>query len=219
MRTIFLCILFCAKYTFVFTQATYDNLEGLPYLLSAFQPGKLYYNNGNIQDRDVNYYLITGELVVLINDRIVPLTLVTTLDSVVLDDMRFVKVEDRFYELVYEGSVDLLVFHKEETHREAEKGAYGTQSQTAKVDELWEHKQTQSANYSLEWNDAFKRFDKSEFLLYDGEILSPAAKLNDYSLVFGKSKKELKAYVSENDIKFNELSSVKQFVRFCDTQL
>ena len=201
------------------SQASFDNLEGLPYLFQSFIPGKLYYDNGNVQDRDVNYYLITGELVVLINDRVVPLGLVTTLDSVIAGERKFVQYDMKFYELAYDGSVDLLIYHKEEAIRDAEEGAYGTKSQTAKVEQLWDPRQTQSQNYSLEWNDEFKRVDKTSFWLSNDRTLSPAEKLNDVTRFFGKSKKELKPYTSNNSVRFNDLESVKGLVEFCDKEL
>lgn len=201
------------------SQASFDNLEGLPYLLPAFEPGKLYYDNGNVQDRDVNYYLITGELVVLINDRIVPLGLVTTLDSVIVGERKFVQHDMKFYELVYDGSVDLLVYHKEEAFRDAEEGAYGTKSQTAKVEQLWDPKQMQSQNYTLEWNDEFKRVDKTSFWLFNDRTLSPAEKMSDFTRFFGKSKKELKPYTTHQSVRFNDIESVKGLAEFCDREL
>ncbi len=201
------------------SQASFDNLEGLPYLLPSFQPGKLYYENGNVQERDVNYYLITGELVVLINDKIVPLGLVTTLDSVIVGDRKFVQHDMKFYELMYDGSVDLLVYHKEDAIRDAEEGAYGMKSQTVNVEQLWDPKQMQSQNYTLEWNDEFKRVKKTSFWLSNNRTLSRAEKLSDFTRFFGKSKKDLKPYTSNNSIRFNDVQSVRALVRFCDQEL
>lgn len=101
------------------------------YLFSEFSRGIIKMKNGSSQIAIMNYNTLTEKMEFKQNDNMMYLTNLDGIDTVSLQNAKFIPVEKVFYEVLVDAPVSLFVQHVSELKSIGRPGAYGITSQTA----------------------------------------------------------------------------------------
>jgi hypothetical protein len=137
-------------------------------------------------------------------------------DTVFIEDRKFVALNNKFFELVYHSKSDLYVEHKCSMIPPGKPTAYGGTSQTSSITSL------SSINsggrlYELELPEG------SEIKPYICYWLKKNGKLNKFinmkqlMKLYDDKKDLFKDYVKKNDVTYNNQKSIVQLIKYLET--
>ncbi len=184
-----------------------------PYLLSDFESGTLYYQQTEPQTAELNYHKISEEMVIKHRDLMVPINDIQTVDSIRLADRLFVRKSDKFYELLSNSTMQLLVQHRATSQRAAKTGAYGSKAHTGGVASPLEIDKTIDF-YALHWPDQQDIVTRTEYWVVEGETWHKANSLKQWVAIFPDKKKQIRSFVSKQGLKVQSTTDMKKILRF-----
>ena len=184
-----------------------------PYLIPDFESGILYYQQTEPQTAELNYHKISEEMVIKHRDLMVPINDIQTVDSIRLANRLFIKKNDKFYELLSNAAMQLLVQHRATSQRAAKTGAYGSKAHTGGVASPLEIDKTIDF-YALHWPDQQDIVNRTEYWVVDGETWHKANSLKQWIAIFPDKKKQIRSFVSEHGLKVQSTADMKKILDF-----
>jgi hypothetical protein len=110
---------------------TNSSVSNVQYLYPVFANGLVKMKNGTFYQAFLNYNTISQCMVWEKDGKRIDLSNMQSVDTVVLQNTKFVPFEDSFYELLVNGPISLFIQHKSDLVEAGSPAGYGTTSKTA----------------------------------------------------------------------------------------
>lgn len=185
------------------------------YVFPAFVKGSVRQKGGGTQETMLNYNSMTQEMVFVQNGNNMALGQTENIDTVFIENRKFIPVGAVFYEVVPAGSMPLYINHKCKVIPPGNAAGYGTTSQTSSPGNI-SRLANNAMSYSLKLPDDYKIIAETEFLLKkDNEYLRISTAKQAAKLFPAKSD-EIQDYVKKNKINFKSREDMIKLVKFCN---
>lgn len=195
-----------------FSQST--NANAKVYLLEDFTEGKALMKNGSVETAEFNYDPLNQSIIFKKGKEVMTLTGLDEIDTVYIDNKKFVALNNVAYEVAASAPVSLLVSY-----------SLKSKSLTATTDH--NGTSTQSTNQvSNTVSDAYmiRRYQGkfgytiiNQYWLKKGDRLYKANTEKQIINMFPGKSNEINTYLENNKPDFNKVSHVGRLIKFCNT--
>ncbi len=174
------------------------------YVFPEFTKGVVKLKDGKNIESKLNYNMITEEMLFDNEGKILALTgaSLTNLDTVVIQDRRFIREGGVFYEVLYEKDYKLLIFYGCQVSAAAATGAYGSKSKVASVNTYKRFFGNDGSVYASELPDEYELTKKYVYTLRKGGEEKKFHSLSHIKKNYKAQKSEYKSYVKKHKPKF-----------------
>lgn len=182
-------------------------------LFDDYVEGKVILKNRQEVATKLNYdtankkmmYLQNGEQMILIN--------IAQVDSVYIDDRKFISLYGFFLEVVELKQGDIFIDWTIKDRYKGNRGAYGQVTQN-KVESIntafWTNSEYQ--NQSVE---VVERENSNSYWFYKDDKPLKCKNINDLIKIFPERRKDILAFVKENGIDFKRVSDAVELLGYC----
>ena len=186
------------------------------YYFTDFVNGTVKMKNGQIQTPLLNYNTVTERIVFVRDDKYYDLTNPDMVDTVTIQNMRFVPFGKVFYEVLLSGPTALFIQLKGSLLPAGKQVGYGGTSQLASAHYV-SNVELSSGRYNLPLpSDYIVKVTPIYWIRRDNEMLSFTNERQFLSLYPDQTAK-IKAFTKENRIKFDRKDHLIKLVEFCST--
>lgn len=211
---IFGIIIFCA---ITQLKAQPDSLSNrAQFLYPDFSDGVVKMKDGKIVTIKMNYNTLTEKMTFYQNGTLMDMIKPETVDTITLQNNKFVFLEDAFLEVLVNGHVTLFVQHKSDLSSTGRPGAYGTKSQTSgpvSVPKLY----TNSNTYNLKLPEEFVVTPSPvNWIRIDNEMHKILTKGQFFKL-FPANEDKIKEYINKNKLNIKKTGDLVKIVSYCNT--
>ncbi len=162
-----------------------------------------------------NYNTITGKMAFLKDNTIYGIATARQADTIIIQNRNFVPFGENFYEVLLNAPITLFIQHESRLIAPGQEVGYGSTSKVSNVD-TYSHLSTQSGVYSLEIPPDFEiRYLPVFWVRRDGNMHSFIGK-NQFLKIFPEKKKQITAFIKEQNIKIEDPADVKKLVEYCN---
>ena len=188
------------------------------YLYPEFTGGKLLMKKtGRILTLELNFNIVTGKMVFLQNGQVYDLVQYTDLDTVYMNDKKFVPAGGTFYEVGVLSPVALFIEHKGDVKLPPKPGAYGTTSEVSSTTYM-NNLQLGSDVYKLkEYPNLVIRHEYVYWTGKDLDSLDNFITAKQLRNIYPEISQEIKQYVKKNRVKFDKPDQVTNLIKYCNT--
>ena len=200
----------------VLTDAQNNDNPDLPqFLYRGFSSGVIKMKNGKSQAMEMNYNMITGNMVIGKDGKYYDLLNTGSVDTVYLHNSKFIPYGNAFYEVIYAAAISLYLHHKGYTVHVGKQSAYGTTSQTSSITSM-SSVSTKSGYYKLELPpDLEVKVDRIYWVNKDNNMLSFKT-LKQFLKIFPGKEAELKKYIKSNHVKIDRRDDLNNLMSYCN---
>lgn len=188
------------------------------YLFNRFSEGLVVKKSGEKVVAELNYNIATEEMIFIQDDSYLALGNLNSIDTVYLNNMVFLPADDKFLELAVTGKIDLLVQFSGTARVAGEDVGYGSTSETSRVTSM-SSITSSGALYQLDLPDNIKiSRNITYYVKQDGE-LERFVNERAFMRLFREKRKQIKEYINENNLDFDNYGDVVQTVAWLNDQL
>jgi len=184
------------------------------YLFAAFAEGSVLQKSGAVTKTQLNYNTLTQEMIFKQGDQYLALDRVWEIDTVFLNNKKFVPGNNIFYEVGTKTPVALLIQHTSDIIPQGSETGFG-KSQTTAVTNVTDLKRSGRA-YALSLPDEYTFKSKTAYILKKEENFIQVINLKDVKKVFAGKEALIDEYTKKNKINFKKDGDVIQLVEFCN---
>lgn len=184
------------------------------YYFENFSQGEVRMKNGQIQTPSLNYNTVTEKMVFMRNDKYYDISNPEMVDTVIIQDIKFVPEGKVFYEVLISGSPSLFVQFKGELLPAGKPVGYGGTSQLASTVYL-SSVDLSSGRYNLPLpSDFIVKITPVYWIRKDNEWFNF---MNDkqFLKLFPEKSGELKDFIRKNRIKIDNKEDIIKLVNYC----
>lgn len=210
LLTIFLLLVLAALYA----QDGEPAQETQHYIFPSFAEGTVKHKSGEVIKALLNYNTVTEEMIFDQNGKKLALDKIENIDTVYIQNRKFVPVSNVFYERATNTINALFIQHKSLFIPPGNNTGFGT-SQTAAISNIADLKALGLA-YKLKLPDDFKILSKTVYWVKKNNnyyILRTQKNLED---LFPERADAIKKYVKANKINFKKPDDLMKVVIFCN---
>lgn len=187
----------------------------LQYLYPDFSKAVVKMKNGQTRTAEMNYNMLTGNMVYKQEGKLYDLLNTEMIDTVVLYNSRFVRFGKAFYEVVVTEPLSLFIHHKGDLVPAGKPAGYGGTSQTSSVTSL-SGISTGVGYYNLELPpDVIVKVDRIFWIRRNNEMFSFINK-NQFLKIFPDKEGDLKEYMKKNRIKMESKVDLVKLMDYCN---
>lgn len=187
------------------------------YLFNRFSEGLVVKKSGEEVVADLNYNIVTQEMIFLQDGRYLALGNLNAIDTVYLNDMVFLPGEKMFLELAVAGKISLLVQFHGIARVEGEDLGYGV-SQTSRVTSMTSIS-SGGAIYNMDIPDNIEVSRKITYYVKQGDELNRFISERAFARLFRDKRKEINNYIENNNLDFDNYGDVVQTVSWLNGEL
>lgn len=214
-RFIFLLI-FCLCFTGAYSQKVAVVISH--YLFPQFTQGVVLMNDGAKNDALLNFNSLTEEMVFKNQDKILAILKgeIEFVDTVYIQDRKFVTLNNKFVELLYKSGCELFVEHKCSVVAPGKPGPFGTTSQTSSttiISSLY----TGGSVYSLSLPEGYTTRPYIYYWIKKNGELTKFVNIKQLQKFYQDKTNLYKAYDKEHEVKFNDQESIAKLVKYLET--
>lgn len=184
------------------------------YLFREFSKGNVLLKGNKIQATVLNYNTVTEKMVFEQNGKLLDLVNLDLIDTVYVNDTRFVPVGKVFYEVLATSPIPVFIQHKGDLLPPGKPVGYGGTSEVAAATRL-SGVQLESGYYNLQLPPDFKvKITPVYWLRKDGAMVSF---LNERQMLklFPEREDEIKAFIKKERLKVERREDLARIIRFC----
>jgi hypothetical protein len=184
------------------------------YLFPEFSKCEVRMKNGEIQSTEMNYNTVTERMVFSRDNKYYDLTNLEMVDTIYLNDRKFIPSGRIFYEVLLSGPIDLFIQNKGDLLPAGKPVGYGGTSQLANSKYLSTIKLS-SGEFNLELPaDYTVRASPVCWIRKNNEMLSFTTE-KQYLKLFQDKAEGIKEFIKKNRLKFDNYADLIQIVRYC----
>jgi hypothetical protein len=186
------------------------------YLFPEFNTGKVGMINGRDLNVVLNYNIVTEKLVFMQKGQIYDMVEYSKIDTVSLNNKKFIPSENMFLEIAESGRYTLLLQHIGTIQSPPKPAAYGGTSEVSS---------STYVNYAMMGNEPY-RLQNDTTLIIRHEIIywiKSADKLNSFLnekqlvKILHDYKDKIRLYINVNHLKFDNPEHVTRLVTYCNS--
>ena len=184
------------------------------YLFPDFSKSKILMKNGQIQDPVMNYNMVTEKMVFIRDNIYYDLLLPEMVDTIYLQESKFVPVGKSFFEVLLSGPAALFIQHTGSILPAGKQVGYGGTSQVASTTSLTSINLA-SGYYNLPLpGDFIVKVTPVYWIRKDNEMFSFLNERQFINLYPDKAAR-IKAFIKENRIKVDKRDQLIKLVNYC----
>jgi len=183
------------------------------YLYKDFSKGVVQFRNGTVTSAMMNYNTLTGRMVFEKSGKLLDLINTETIDTVYLQNTKFIPFNDIFLDVVAESAIPLFIQYKSDLMSPGKSSAYGGTSQTTSSTS-YSTVFTDSKTYNINLPEGY-RVDKStvNWVFINGKM-QKFLNEKQFLRIFKNREADLKRYIKENSINFKNRSDLIKLLYF-----
>jgi hypothetical protein len=185
------------------------------FLYSEFTTGKVKMKNGKIQTTSLNYNTVSEKMVYEKNGDLYDMINTELIDTVFLQNSKFIPVEKVFHEVLLAATISLFVQHKGEILPPGTPAGYGEPSQVSNT-KLMSSVQLSSGYYNLKLPaDFIVKVDPVYWIRKDSVMYSFVNE-RQFLKIFPGKEPELKQFIKQSKIKFDKEIDLLKLIEHCN---
>jgi hypothetical protein len=185
------------------------------YLFPEFYTGKVLMKTGNIEESRLNYNSLTEEMIFETKGKYLALTNIGLIDTVYIQNRKFIPVGKVFYEVPVNMKMPLLIKHTCRVIPPGNPTAYGGTSETTSVTVINILFQSGRA-YNLKLPDDYKINAKTDFYLKSENNYIRINKVKQVIKCFPEKEREIKEFVKLHKTDFDNKEDLIDLIIFCN---
>jgi hypothetical protein len=213
MKYVCIILAFCYA-TSATAQDTLTVTKLTQYLFPTFTEGTILYKSGARNKGTLNYNTLTQEIVFDDNGQQMALANPKDVDTVFLQNIKLIPVDDAFYEVATTTPVALFIQHQTQVIPPGSNTGFGT-TQTSATSSISDLKSSGKA-YALKLPDDFKLIPQTTYWLKQNNKYTIVRSVKDIKKIFASKAAAIDDYVKANKISFKNNSDVVKLVEFCN---
>lgn len=212
MKKLNLIVVACLLCAGIFAQVTVKPLT--QYLYADFTEGRVLQKSGSVSKTTLNYNMLTQEMIFKQGEQLLALDKIKDIDTVFLNNTKFIPGDNMFYEVATQTPVALLIQYSSDIIPQGGETGYG-KSQTTAVTNVTDLKSGGRA-YALSLPDEFAFKNRTAyFLKKDGSAIA-INNLKDVKKVFDGKDALIDAYAKKNKVNFKNPETIAALIIFCN---
>jgi hypothetical protein len=192
-----------------------DDGSSPQYLFSEFSTGIVMMKNGLTQNARLNFNTVSEKVVYEKENEVYDLLNITMIESVIINNQVFVPVGKKFNELLLVAHIPLMVQYKGEILPPEKTVGYGGKSLVSSVETLTSVKLSMGY-YNLKLPIDYSVKVEKVYVIKSGENSYSFANERQFVRLFPQKESELKGFIKQNHIKFENTSDIIKLVIFCN---
>jgi len=182
------------------------------YLNSGFKPSVVLFKSGVIEEVGLNYHNITEEMVYIQNGTFYALDRIDNIDTIFLDQNKFIPHAGHFLEVLKKENVMLFVRHKNKLINAGSTTPFGS-SQSNAIDNITNIISTGKV-YELDIAGNFKLVSDYGYYVKVGNDFHRITNNRDLIKLFPGSDRDMREYIRANKIKLNQADDLHRLLIF-----
>ncbi|HRT90519.1 MAG TPA: hypothetical protein P5257_10410 [Bacteroidales bacterium] len=185
------------------------------YLFPAFTVSIVKTSSSKPSKLMLNYNTVTENMVFIQNGEYFDLVTNGVVDTIYMNNKRFIPLEDFYVEVISEGSFTFSIQHRSNLKEPGMPAGYGTTSQLAASNYLSSVRLKSGyyninipQGYEVEYSPVYWVQKEGKWYKYLGE--------NQFLKIFPEKSKELKQFIKNNRIKFDKPGDLVKLADYCN---
>lgn len=200
----------------ILTNAQPNLDSALPqYLYPAFSLAILKMKNGNSQTSEMNYNMVTGNMVFIRDGKLYNLINTEIIDTVYLQNSEFVHFGKAFYEIILAAPIPLFLQNKGNLKSAGKPAGYDGTSETSSIATL-SGISIENIRVNLKLPpDLIVKVDRIYWVRKDNNMLS-FMNMKQFLKIFPGKEVEFKEYIKKNHIKIERRNDLIKLMSYCN---
>jgi hypothetical protein len=199
----------------VFAQADRNVKQLTQYLFPEFTEGSVLQKSGTVTKTMLNYNTLTQEMIFKQGDQNLALADPASVDTVYLNNRKFVYANNAFYDVALNDTVGLYIQYTSDIISSGAETGFG-KTQTSAASGITDLKSSGKA-YALTLTDEYTVKNKTNyFLKKDGKFIA-ANNIKDVKKVFAGKEALIDDYTKKNKVSFKNADAVIKLIQFCNS--
>lgn len=198
------------------TYAQINIIEISHYIFPDFQKGSVFLNSGVKIDVPLNYNSLTEEMIFENKGVKQALGNLETIDSVIIDNRKFIIHENRFLELIYHSKLGLLVSHKCKVKDPGKPAAYGGTSHTSSTSS-YSSFLSGGQVYELQLPNGIETLPYKDYWVNKENKLYIFLSLKQLTKLFKEKEAEIKGYLKNNNVNIENHESILGLIKYIES--
>ena len=187
------------------------------YLFPGFTEGRVLQKSGTVTKTQLNYNTLTQEMVFKQDDAFLALDKINEIDTVFLNNEKFIPGDNMFYKVGVKAPVALLIQYTSDIIPPGNETGYGkSQSQATATTNIADLKSGGRA-YALSLPDEYSFKNKTAYFLKKDEKYINVSNVKDVKKVFTGKEDLIDDYAKKNKISFKKEEDVITLIEFCNS--
>jgi len=213
MKQIFLFLLAFSACQITLGQA--KGLELTHYLFPEFSKGTVLMKNGMKNMTTLNYNSLTEEMIFENNGVKLALSQLEMIDTVFVNGLKFVPINNKFFEVVYQSKYTLFAEHKCNIKDPGKPAGYGGTSQTSATTSYSSYFSGGQV-YELKLPEGFQTKPYENYWLRKNGALNKFISIRQLSKLFTEKEDLFKTYVKKQEVKYENRTSLIDLIKFLE---
>jgi len=185
------------------------------FLFPEFSKSEVIMKNGRIESMMLNFNLLTEKMLYEADGNFYEILNPGMIDTIILQECKFVSFGDYFYEVLYDAPISLLVQHKGKLIPPGKPAGYGGTSQVSNT-KMVSALQRADGAYNMKLPADYSVKDNPVFWVSFDDIIYSFVNKRQFLKIFPDMGGELKLFIKENRIKFDALSDMIKLIEHCN---
>lgn len=192
-----------------------DDINKTVFLYTEFYPGKVLFKDKTTQPAAFNYNTLFQQMIYVQNGLLLALDKTATIDTLYVNNRKFVPADTVFYEVRLEDTgFPLYTSYTCEIFKVPPASPYGGTSQTGAVDNLASYRLGVATPYQLRIPENYTVEKRSSFFTrINGQFL-PVKNTKQVTALFPANEGQLKNFIKGNHISFNKEADMEKLFLF-----
>lgn len=180
------------------------------YIFPEFTEGYVMMKGGRTQQMLLNYNSVTEEMVFKRGETILAIgkAEVKEVEYVTISGRKFVVLNDKFLELLFEGGKNIYAEHRCTVIPPGNPAPYGGTSQVSSVDRYSGLSADGGLYYKLQLPDGYVVKPAINYVVRAGDKISKIYSLKQLRKVYQDKRDEFDKYVKDNNVKFDNITEI-----------
>lgn len=184
------------------------------FLFKNFNTGQVKMKNGQVNETMLNYNTLTGKMIFIKDNKYLDLTNLNVVDTILIDNRRFVPAVKGFYEVMYEGKISLFARHQGKL--KGGPGAYGKTSDVS-TNYYLSNIMIRQGEGDLSLPQEYFVEPKTVFLLRKDNEWFEFYSEKQFLKIFPEKSTEIKNFIKQNRIRTDRPDDLVKLVAYCNS--
>lgn len=214
-RIIFAMVLFCLA---ISLKAQTDSIANLPqFLFPDFGMSVVKLKTGVSFTAIMNYNTLTEKMTFYQNGVFMDLNKPKTVDTIFLQNTKFVFLEKAFCEVLVNAPVSLFIQHRSELKSTGRSGAYGIASQSVgPTSSLSRYLSDDNKTYNLKLPEDYNVIPSNYYWIMKDSILTRINSERQFLKLLPTLGADIKSYINETKINIKRQEDLIRLVKYCN---
>lgn len=188
------------------------------FLFPKFSKGSVKFKSGSAREIIMNYNLCSEKMVYEQNGKYLNMVNTGTIDTVYLQNKKFIPSDKIFLEVVLSGKIPLLSQNKANIDLPGKPAGYGGTSQTSAVDMVSTF-HTDAGAINLKLPDDYTVRPYSVMWVFVNGKMESFLNERQFLRIFNDKQAEIKKFMKDNKIKFEKRDDLIKVIKFCQISI